>query len=183
VFCEEFEFEEEEPGEPSVSFLRCRSMHQVPAALHVCLESRQEALKQYTPSFGCGSDSEIYFNFATDTLVITCCGMNGEGDLLNGFLEHAVGLRKVRKMAICTAIDEYLEQYLGGPVPLLKSLETLIMTDDGHEIKNWESLQIDLQAGEPRYLLGEEADVLEQWKKGGPKREVVYGKLIEGGKD
>jgi hypothetical protein len=25
--------------------------------------------------------------------------------------------------------------------------------------------------------------LLEQWKKGGPKREVVYGKLIEGGKD
>jgi hypothetical protein len=183
VFCEEWEFEEEEPGEPSVSFLRCRSMHQVPAALHVCRDSRQEALKQYTPSFGCGSDSEIYFNFATDTLAITCCGLNGADYLMNDFLEHAVGLRKVRKMAICTAIDEYLYQYLGGRVPLLKSLETLIMTDDAHEIKNRESLQIDLQAGEPPYLSRKGAELLEQWKEGGPKREVVYGKLIEGGKD
>jgi hypothetical protein len=140
-------------------------MYQVPTALHVCLESRQEALKHYTLTFGCYFSSEIYFNFATDTLGITCCGLNGVGVLMEYFLDYAIGLDKVRKMAIFAAIDEYLERYLGGPVPIWKSLETLIMTDDGDEIENWESLQIDLQAGDSHGLLREDEELLERLSK------------------
>jgi hypothetical protein len=41
----------------------------VPTTLHICHESRQEAMKSYGPSFGSVfHQGEIYFNFAKDTL-------------------------------------------------------------------------------------------------------------------
>jgi hypothetical protein len=103
-----------------------------PVALRVCRESRREASRFYTLSFGSENwASKIYFDFSIDTLYLNCLTIGQDGVDIERFLREAEGIENVRTIAACLLTCDILEVNIDDFDKRLTSLETLICADHG----------------------------------------------------
>ncbi|KAI1386178.1 uncharacterized protein F4822DRAFT_431052 [Hypoxylon trugodes] len=80
---------------------RCTTLTAPPAVLHVCRESRFEALRIYKPSFGTQShEPRIYFCHELDTLYLPRPPFMGYDDALRSFTELVPGTDDIVNLAI-----------------------------------------------------------------------------------
>jgi hypothetical protein len=105
---------------PTKSF---SSPAEIPVALAVCRESRQEALIFYEFAFGVHSlPGEICFDFSIDSILLDCEIVDYEDFL---FLEIAESFRKLRSFICCYKYSALFGENAVDAAPLLPSLETL----------------------------------------------------------
>lgn len=91
---------------------------QVPPLLQVSRESRYEALKRYTLSFGLNQSPKIYFDFNRDALFFTYEKWHGdaeyEGEIrdLTHLLSQSGEAKKIRHLAIDSDLLEIFARIL-----------------------------------------------------------------------
>ncbi|TVY59255.1 hypothetical protein LCER1_G000241 [Lachnellula cervina] len=111
-------------------FTGWRSREPVPVGLHICQESRHEALVHYQPSFGSYfHPSKIYFNFSRDTLLFGA-SLPGSTYLLDVFLgggfHGADDVEKLLSMVLYINEDSYGRRYfIWNEIRLFTSLQEL----------------------------------------------------------
>lgn len=85
-----------------------------PIILHIYRESRREALRYFTLSFGSESwASEIYFDFSIDTLLLNCLAITENEDINTRFIEEAIGIEQVQTIANWSFTCFLLEDAVG----------------------------------------------------------------------
>ncbi|TVY17186.1 hypothetical protein LARI1_G003842 [Lachnellula arida] len=117
-------------GKKISKFSGWTSHEPVPVALHICQESRQEALVHYQPSFGSYfHPSKIYFNFSRDTLLF---GVSDPGStylldvFLGGGFHGANDVEKLLSMVLYISEDSYGRRYfIWNEIRLFTSLREL----------------------------------------------------------
>lgn len=115
---------------------KCHSLTPIPAALHTCQESRQEALKIYTLTFGtvgrARTSHRFFFDFSGDILLFPdmcdenlCLRLAEKLIYLEIFVENVRGVEKVQTMTVCTCFIRgvFALRYLGAPVLRLGALK------------------------------------------------------------